>query len=120
MIRHVTGRKQPGRLGGRPAGVLKNVAVFVLIHETVEETTVRNVTDRHEDTGDFEFRFRSINEVLEFHGPHLALLVGQVFTDGRVPDWLDLRIRQRTVRHDLGRTEFVTPVNQVNLAGETG
>ena len=86
---------------GRGAFRLQDVAVFIAIHEFAEEGAVRHVADGDEDALELEFTLLLGEQVLEFRGAHLALLVGEVFRDGAVPDGLDLRIGQRAVGHDF-------------------
>ena len=67
-----------------------------------------------------QFALLAGDEVLEGHGAHLALVVGEVFADRRIPDRLDFRVGQHALRHDLGGPEFVAAVDQIDLAGKAG
>ena len=120
VVGDVAGGEEAGGFGGGAAGLLEDVAVFVLVDEVAEEGAVRDVADGDEDAGDFEFAFGAIEEVFEGDGAHFSGVVGEVFADGGVPDGLDLGVGEGAVRHDFGGAEFIAAVDEVDFAGEAG
>src|SRR5215217_2643360 len=57
--------------------------------------------------------------IAQLHGRHLPLLVRNVLYHDRVPDRLDAFAAMHAIRHNLGRTQLVAPVDEIDLGSET-
>src|SRR4051812_6302164 len=107
-----------GQVGLRAAAVDRDGALRGQVELTVHQVHAGVVSDRDEQAVELEFALLAGDEVAE--GDVLNLLVAADRRDLRVPDELDLLVREGAVLHDLGRAQRVATVNDVYLVGETG
>ena len=82
VIGDIARGEEPRGLGGSSAWGLDDVTVFVFIDQITEKRAVGDMADGHEHAGDGEFRFFTIDEILQSHRAHFAFFVGEVFADG--------------------------------------
>ena len=78
------------------------------------------MADGDEDAFDLGLGFFASDEIFQQDGAHLALLVGEVGGDARVPYRLDLRIGEGAVGHDFRGAELVPPMDEVHFASKAG
>src|SRR5205814_6715991 len=110
VVLHVACGKHPrtGRL--RPV-MRADVAGFVELDLAAEERGIRRVADRDEDAVERHVRDPGRLEIPHVDAGHFTALEVLDVGDLRVPDELDLRVRERFVLHDLRRAQRVAPMD---------
>ncbi len=71
--------------------------------------------DRDENARHFQFAFVICLHIAQTDGAHLTFFIGNVLRHHRVPDRLDLLVREHALLHDLRRPHFVAAMNEINL-----
>ncbi len=84
-----------------------------------EQLAARVVADRDEHAGDVQHAVDATDRVLEPNASDLAA-VTEDLGDDRVPDDLDLFVRERAIDHDLAGAELVATVDDRHRVGEPG
>src|SRR5258706_8710177 len=101
----------------RRAGNREDVTVGVEIDLVDEQLGVRVVADRDEHAGDGDLTGRVGLDVAQQQT--LDAAVADHRFDLAVPAEFDLRVREGAVLHDLGGAQFLAPVHERHLVGET-
>src|SRR5262245_5585870 len=116
VVLHVAGGEHPvdGRLRGAALG--DDVAAVVEVELPLEEVRVGVVADRDEQAVDLEARLLPGLRVAQLE--RLDRAVAHDVVDDGVPLELDLRVGERTLLHDLGGAQLVTPVHDRHLGRE--
>ena len=79
---------------------------------------IRRVSDGEKHPSCGKFLGLAGLDIFEPNARHAGSVIAQNFIDDRMFAKLDLRIRHRTLLHDLAGTQDIAPDCQVNLAAE--
>ena len=71
--------------------------------------------DRDENARHVQFAFVICLYVPQTNGAHLTFFIGNVLCHDRVPDRLDLLVREYALLHDHRRPHLVAAMNEINL-----
>ena len=116
-IGHIAGDENAGMFTFRHVS-RDQIAIRVGLKFALISFRVWIVADGYKYGRDRQLAFFIRLHVAQTNGAHFAFLVGNVFSHDRVPDRLDLFVRQDPIGHDFRRAHLVAPVNQINFRGE--
>src|SRR5258706_12006820 len=116
VVLHVAGRENPGPRGHGRAGPGHDVAALVEVELAGEELGVRVVPDRHEQARHRKLGVGAGLDITELQ--RLDATAALHARDRAVPEELDLRVRERTVLHDLRRAQLLAAVHERDFVGE--
>ena len=71
--------------------------------------------DRDENARHVQFAFVICRQGAQTHRAHLTFFIGNVLRHHRIPDRLDLLVREHPLLHDFRSPHLVAAMNEINL-----
>jgi hypothetical protein len=121
VVGNVAGREDSfdAREGARGLGQF-DVAFCIQFELASEKVRVRGVADREENARRLDLAVGLADGARKSNRGD-AMSIGSLdFFDSAVPNDLHLRVFERALLHDLAGAEFVSAMNEIDLAGELG
>src|SRR6266508_313684 len=92
-----------------------DVANLIHLQLAPEEFRVGFMSDCNEDAGSRHNSLLAGFQIAQAYPGDARLRFSKNLLDSCIPDELDFRVLKSFVLHDLGRTQFVAPMNKINF-----